>query len=266
MARHVDAWMDGIRLADLGAVLIQDVNEPEADQEITYGNRPGRAGQDVLSNKRRLLRVNIDIAIRELFDLGRRTAILQAVAGWASGDFLQLSNHPGQRLRVHQRTAPSLGAVRNYSEVMHIEFEAAVVPFWEEAVPVTVSDTAAAGEPYSGPLWIPGTADVPVEFTFTPESVPEGTPEPTLTDLTVTVACGGVTQEIQLTGMNVTGAVTFGRDEDDRMTIMNGETSLMRYRTQTSADDLVIPCGHATVSFEANIPGLGAFSARGRWL
>ena len=40
MARHVEAWMDGVRLSDLGAVLIQSVNEPSPDQEITYGNRP----------------------------------------------------------------------------------------------------------------------------------------------------------------------------------------------------------------------------------
>ena len=91
MARHVDAWMDGVRLADLGAILIQDVNEPTADQEITYGNRPGRAGRDVLVNKRRLLRVSIEIAIRELFDLKKRTAILQAVAGWANGSILELA-------------------------------------------------------------------------------------------------------------------------------------------------------------------------------
>lgn len=256
MARHVDAWMDGVRLADLGAILIQDVNEPTADQEITYGNRPGRAGRDVLVNKRRLLRVSIEIAIRELFDLKKRTAILQAVAGWANGSILELSNHPGQRLHVQQKAAPSLGKVRDYTTVMDIDFEASVIPFWEETVPVTFS---SSGETGSGQLQIPGTVDqVPIEFTFTPSG--------TLTALTVSVASGGVTQQIQLTGMSVTGAVSFGRDADDRLTIMNGSTSLMRYRTQTSADDLLIPCGTATVSFNANVSGTCVFSARGRWL
>lgn len=256
MARHVDAWMDGVRLADLGAILIQDVNEPPADQEITYGNRPGRAGRDVLVNKRRLLRVSIEIAIRELFDLKKRTAILQAVAGWANGSILELSNHPGQRLHVQQKAAPSLGNVRDYTTVMDIDFEASIIPFWEEILPVTLSSSGASG---SGQLQIPGTVDqVPIEFTFTPSG--------TLTALTVSVASGGVTQQIQLTGMSVTGAVSFGRDADDRLTIMNGSTSLMRYRTQESADDLLIPCGNATVSFSANVSGTGVFSARGRWL
>lgn len=256
MARHVDAWMDGVRLADLGAILIQDVNEPTADQEITYGNRPGRAGRDVLVNKRRLLRVSIEIAIRELFDLSKRTAILQAVAGWASGSILELSNHPGQRLHVQQKAAPSLGKVRDYTTVMSIEFEASVIPFWEEVIPATMSLT---GTSQSGTMLIPGTADqVPVEFTFTPSG--------TLTSLTVTVACGGVTQQIQLTGLSVSGAVVFGRDAEDRLTIKTGTTSLMRYRTQASDDDLLIPCGSATVSFAANVSGTGVFSSRGRWL
>lgn len=256
MARHVDAWMDGVRLADLGAILIQDVNEPTADQEITYGNRPGRAGRDVLVNKRRLLRVSIEIAIRELFDLKKRTAILQAVAGWANGSILELSNHPGQRLHVRQKAAPALGKVRDYTTVMDIDFEASVIPFWEELLPVTISRSGATG---SGQMQIPGTVDqVPIEFTFTPSG--------TLTALTVSVASGGVTQQIQLTGLSVTGAVVFGRDADDRLTIMRGSTSLMRYRTQESADDLLIPCGNATVSFIANVSGTGVFSARGRWL
>ena len=256
MARHVDAWMDGVRLADLGAILIQNVNEPTADQEITYGNRPGRAGRDVLVNKRRLLRVSIEIAIRELFDLKKRTAILQAVAGWANGSILELSNHPGQRLHVQQKAAPALGKVRDYTTIMDIDFEASVIPFWEEILPVTLSRSGATG---SGQLQIPGTVDeVPIELTFTPSG--------TLTALTVSVASGGVTQQIQLTGLSVTGAVSFGRDADDRLTIMNGSTSLMRYRTQESADDLLIPCGKATVSFSANVSGTGVFSAKGRWL
>lgn len=256
MARHVDAWMDGIRLADLGAILIQEVNEPAADQEITYGNRPGRAGRDVLVNKRRLLKVTIGFAIRELFNLSKRREILQAVAGWASGSILELSNHPGQQLHVQQKSAPSLGSVRDYTQVMNIEFEASVIPFWEEKVPATYSMNGTSG---SGTMHIPGTVDqAPVELTFTPSG--------TLTSLTVTASCKGVTQQIALTGMSVTGPVVFGRDSEDRLTIKTGNTSLMRYRTQASADDLLIPCGLATVSFSANVTGATSFSARGRWL
>lgn len=257
MARHIDAWMDGVRLADLGAILIQELTEPTADQEITYGNRPGRAGRDVLVNRRRLLRVTIGIAIRELYDLPKRTAILQAVAGWASGSILELSNHPGQRLHVQQKSAPALGSVRDYTTVMTLDFEASVIPFWEDIDPVTWSHTGSSG---TGTMIIPGTVDqVPVEASFTPASG-------SLTALTVTAVSGGVTQQIQLTGMSVAGPIVFGRDADDRLTITGGGVSLMRYRTQESADDLLIPCGAATVSYTANRSVTASFSARGRWL
>ena len=256
MARHVDAWMDGIRLADLGPILIQEVNEPPADQEITYGERPGRAGRLVLVNKRRLLRVSIEIAIRELFNLGRRTAILQAVAGWANGNILELSNHPGQRLHVQQKAAPALGKVRDYATAMMLDFEASVIPFWEEKSPVTCTLTGASG---SETMLIPGTVDQnPVEFTFSPSG--------TLTTLTVTAACGGNTEQIQLAGLNTSAPVVFGRDSEDRLTIKAGGTSLMHCRTQNSADDLLIPSGCANVSFSANVGGTAVFSARGRWL
>lgn len=255
MARHVDAWMDGVRLADLGPILIQDVNEPTADQEITYGNRPGRAGRDVLVNRRRLLRVTIEIAIRELFDLGKRTQVLQAVAGWARGSILELSNHPGQRLHVQQKAAPALGRVRDYTTVMPIDFEASVIPFWEEAAPVECRMTGSSG---TGTMLIPGTADqVPVNFSFRPQSA--------ATTLTISVACGGVTQQIQLTGMSI-GAIDFVRDSEDRLAILAGNVSMIRYRTQASDDDLLIPCGMATVSFSSDAPGEAVFSARGRWL
>ena len=256
MARHVEAWMDGVRLSDLGAVLIQSVNEPSPDQEITYGNRPQSEGRDVLVNKRRGLKITIEAVIRELFDLAKRTKIEQAIAGWASGSILELSNHPGQRLHVTRRMDPALGAVRNYNSVIKIELEASEIPFWEDIVPNTYSGSGSSG---SGTLLIGGTGfQIPVDATFTPSG--------TLTTLTVTVACDGVTRSIQLSGMSVSGAVAFGRDEHDRLTIKNGNTSLLRYRTQASADDLVVPHGSATVSWSANVSGSMAFSARGRWL
>jgi hypothetical protein len=57
MARHMDAWMDGVKLADVGAILIQQVDESPAEMEITYVTRPIRPGSDVLQNKRKSLKV-----------------------------------------------------------------------------------------------------------------------------------------------------------------------------------------------------------------
>ncbi len=256
MARHVDAWMDGVQLSSIGDVIIQNVNEPAPDQETTYVQRPVRSGQDVQKNKRKSLKVTIETVIRELYDLPRRTRIQQAVAEWATGGVLELSNHPGQRLRVIGKASPALGKVRDYNSTVSIELEADVVPYWENLQPNSASGSGSSG---SVSLLIDGTADeIPVEATFTPSG--------TLTSLTVTVACGGVTRQIALSGMSVSGTVVFGRDDYDRLTIKNGSTSLLRYRSDSSADDLIVPHGNATVSWSANVSGSMVFSARGRWL
>ena len=257
MARHIEAVMDGVRLADLGNIVIRSVNEPDPEMEIEYINRPTRGGREVQKRKRKALRVTINAAIHELYDLKKRNEIRQAVAKWCDGSILELSNHPGQRLHVISKAEPGIGDVRDFNSEMAIELEANEIPYWEESAPNTVSGSGTTG---SATLVIDGTAkEIPVEVTFTPGS--------TIAALTVTVSCGGVTRSIALSGMNVTsGTIRFGRDEKDRLTIRNGSTSLLRYRSAASADDLTVPAGRATVSWTAGVSGSISFSARGRWL
>ena len=258
MARHIEAWMDGIRLADIGAIVIDDVSEPPADMDIAYQARAVRGGQSVLKRRRKSLRVTISAKIHELYDLGKRNAIRQAIAEWCNGSILELSNHPDQQLHVISKGEPGLGAVRDFNSQLDIELEANEIPYWEDKMPNTVTGSGTTG---SATLLIAGTAkEIPVEVTFTPGSA--------LAALTVTVSCGGVTKSIALSGMSIGSgsAVVFGRDEKDRLTIKNGGTSLMRYRSAASADDLIVPAGTATVSWSADVSGSISFSARGRWL
>lgn len=256
MARHIEAWMDGIRLGDLGDVVIQDVSEPPADIEITYGTRNFRGGQNVQKRRRKSLRVTIHAAIHELFDLQRRNQIRQEIAAWCDGSILEMSNHPDQRLHVICKGEPGLGDVRDFNSQLDIELEANTIPYWEDNDPNTVSGSGSSGSAY---LQIAGTAkEIPVEVTFTPGAA--------LATLTITITCGGVSRQIALSGMSVTGAVVFGRDDQDRLTIKNGSNSLMRYRSASSDDDLILPHGKATVQWSASTSGSITFSARGRWL
>ena len=258
MARHIEAWMDGIRLGELGAIVIDDVSEPAAEMEITYGARNFRGGQTVQKRRRKSLSVTISAKVHELYDLKKRNAIRQAIAAWCDGSILELSNHPNQQLHVICKGEPGLGAVRDFNALLDIELEADEIPYWEEK---TANSATGSGTTGSTTLLVAGTAkEIPVEVTFTPGS--------TLAALTVTVACGGITKSIALSGMSVSSgsSVVFGRDEHDRLTIKNGNTSLMRYRSAESADDLIIPAGRATVSWTADVSGSITFRARGRWL
>ena len=258
MARHIEAWMDGVRLGDIGAIVIQDVNEPDPEMDIVYTSRPVRGGQDIVKKRRKSLRVTIEAKIHELYDLKKRTAIRQAIAKWCSGSILELSNHPDQQLHVVCRSEPGIGAVRDFNAQLSIELDADIIPYWEEKLANTVTGSGTSG---STNLLIAGTAkEIPVEVRF----VPSGT----VSSLAVAVACGGVTKAITLSGMSVSNSIVFGRDDQDRLTITDGTTgtSLMRYRTTASADDLVVPAGKATISWNASGSGSIYFSARGRWL
>lgn len=256
MSRRIEAVLDNVQLRDIGPVLISQVREPPAEMEITYGARPGRSGQDVLSCRRRLLRVSIDVQIKELFDLALRTSAQQAIAGWARGSILELSNHPGQQLHVKCRNYPVLGDVRDYTSELTIDLEADEIPFWEEKVPVNGSGSGASG---TIQMFIPGTAEeIPVDTVFTPSG--------TLTTLTVTAECGGISKSITLNGISISGAVQLTHDARGRLEITSGNISLLPYRTADSADDLLIPAGAATITWSANVSGSMQLTARGRWL
>jgi hypothetical protein len=147
--------------------------------------------------------------------------------------------------------------VRNFNSTLDMTFEADVIPYWEEKLATTASGSGTSG---TASMLIHGTAkEVPVDVTVAAGSA--------ITSLTVTVSCGGVSKSITLSGMNsLEGAITFSRDEQDRLQIMSGTTSLLPYRTAASADDLVIPAGKATVSWSVSASRSVSFSARGRWL
>ena len=247
--RHVDAWMDGIRLADVGPILINNVTESPPEMEVAYGTRPGRPGRDVVANRRRALRVTIDAVIRELYDLPRRTKAAEVVAKWARGSVLELSNHPGEYLKVFNRTVPTLGQIRDYNSVLKIEFEADEIPFWQSKTEITASETGATG---SFGLSVPGTAEnIPVGFVFTPTG--------TLTNLTVTVGETSIT----LSGLNIDGAVVVDYDEAGRIRIKTGNTSLLGYRTPLSSDYLAANGGSADITWTANVSGTLLVKARG---
>lgn len=257
MARHIEAWMDGIRLADLGAVFVKGVDEPAPEMDIEYVNRAIRGGRGIQKRKRRALQVTIHAAIHELFDLRKRAEIRDAVAQWAGGSILELSNHPDRRLHVICLAEPGLADVRDFNSTLDMTFEADVIPYWEEKIATTASGTGTSG---TASMLIHGTAkEVPVDVTVAAGSA--------ITSLTVTVSCGGVSKSITLSSLSsLEGAITFSRDNQDRLQIMSGTTSLLPHRTAASADDLIIPAGKATVSWSVSASRSVSFSARGRWL
>lgn len=253
MARHVEAWIDGNALSDYGPYIIREVREDAPSLEISAGSLLGRYGQRMLGRKRTSLKVTIEVLIRELYDLSRRSRAAEELARWASGSVLQLSNHPNRRLLVHLSAEPALGEVRDYNSVLRLEFTADEVPYWEDKL---TTDLSLSGLSDSGSLTVPGTAETPICLTVTPEDE--------LTEFTV--AAGGRT--IALSGFSIAqgGTLTISRDLIDGLAVRSGNVSLLRYRSAASADDLMVPPGPCAVSFSADISCDVAVTVRGRWM
>lgn len=252
MPRHIDAWMDGVALESLGGVILQAVSEDAPGMELTTGARPGRSGTRLLVRKRTELQVSMQVAIRERFDLGRRTAIIQALAAWADGSVLEMSNHPGQRLHVKCTSFAAPGEVRNWAEPVRIGVTAYEIPFWEDSVP---SSWTASGSTATETLHVTGTAPAPVDVTLSPTA-------DTLTGFSLTVAG----QTLTLAGLSVgtSASVVIDHDALDLIRIRTGTTSLLDKRT--GADDLIATPGACAVSYTASTACSLTLTVRGRWL
>lgn len=253
MPRHIEAYIDGVPLSSVGPVIIQQVYEDAPTLELTEGERPGRYGSRLLTKKRQSLKVTLEIAIRELFDLNTRARTMEAVAAWAKGSVLVLSSKPDKMLEVTCTAEPTLGAVRDYTATARIEFTAYNVPYWQDT---DWTSTAVSGTSATATLEIPGTVAAPVSIDVTPVSG-------TLTSLSVTA--GGAT--ISLTGLTATSAhvLTFERDVRDDLIIIYNGASQLSHRSAASADDLMSEPGSASISLTANTSVTATFKTRGRW-
>ena len=252
MPRHIDAYMDGVDLASVGPVLIQQVHEDAPQLALTEGERPGRYGSRLITRKRQTLRVTLEVAIRELFDLRARSHTMEAIAAWCRGSELQLSNHPSRRLLVECTAEPSLGAVRDYTATARLEFTAYNVPYWEDLLPVAMTLSGSTG---SASVYVPGTVPSPIRLRVVPEAA--------MTAFSVTAAG----QTVALTDLNVPagGELILERDSLDNLWITVNGVSMLSHRTSASADDLMAGPGYVPVSFTADAACAVTIQLRGRW-
>lgn len=252
MARHIEAWMDGTALSTVGPFIIKGVEESPAETVAYATDKPGIDGQRVTRRLRRELRVVLRVAIRELYDLPRRSYAAEQLAAWASGAVLQLSSKPERQLRVQLDRVPALGDVRDYTQELRVEWVAVSPPYWEDHLPTKLTLT---GSDTSGTLTVPGTVPTPLRLTITPGSA--------LTGFTVTA--GGKAIELDELGITAETDVVFDRDARDDLRMTGGGVSLTRFRTPESADDLMVSPGLVTVAFEASTSCTVIAEVYGRW-
>lgn len=147
--------MDDVPLAYVApSARIVDVIELAPTFTSDSKQRLGAPGSFLLRHQMKERRVRVQFALMDR-DYGRRTEAISAIAAWAQGQWLQISDRPGQRLRVVCTELPSTQSKRNWTALCELTFTAYSVPFWEDVQGVTVS---ASGTECSLSIVCPGNA------------------------------------------------------------------------------------------------------------
>lgn len=255
MSRRMKVWCNGISLTDaVPSAIIRGVQEDDPEVDLMTGERPGQPGQRVLYAKRTQLTVRVEIVLREVFDLAKRAQALQAVCAWAQDGTLELSNRPDQQLECIVTQRPALGADRDYTQLLSIEFAAIDCPYWLSRVEDSVSGTGTSG---TLSLNASGSVDTPLMFDVTPSGG-------SLTSFSVTA--NGET--INLTGLNVAAGekLKLYYDSNALQWITADGASVLSSRSADSADDIWITPGVPTdVAYTANVSSAVTVKTRGRW-
>jgi len=254
-----DVTLNGVSLREVyPRVLSVRLIDEAAQQAVTYGDSPGRDGRRVLGARRESKRVRVEFYIRDLYDLPRRTAVIDTINAWAApGGDLRWSGRPGQRLRVICASPARAEDAGDYTERISITYEANAAPYWEDAEPMPLTLTGASA---SGSLVVAGAARTPIEARVTPQAA--------LTSLTLTAEAGGETTRISLTGLSVAAGTVIALAHDDQGTlaITAGGVSILPSRTGDSDDELIARPPVTRVTLTADAACTAAITARGRYL
>lgn len=211
-----------------------------------------RHGLQLLRRVRESLTIRVSFVIPEYDPIRRRTLVSQLHAWADPGGVLTTSDRPGQRLIVVCDTLPMLSAL-SWSDVIHIDFTAYALPFWEyEAETQAVTDSAAE-------LLLPGDAEeIPVACKVT------NTGDAPLT--TLTLGCGDT--QMTFAGLSLApGSVLELSSTAGLLTAKTDGASVLMQRTGDSSDLLLADGGKpAVVSVTADGSVSAVFHARGRLL
>lgn len=255
MKRHVEVWINGVEMRDADPrVVIQQFRDGVPEVETVFGESPWRDGQRFIARRRLTKEIQIAFQIRELYDMGKRQEVLDAVNAWAQDGILETNVQPGKFIRVIASGWATQQSARDAVETYTVTFTAAS-PYWEESGQTTQSVTGTAS---TGTIINGGTAQAPVKVTVMPESS-----SATVTAATLTVGDSSIT----LQGIAATQSAPLVIDYDERgfLGITVGTTSALSKRTAASADDLMAIPGANTIGLAADVSAEAVFSLRGRY-
>ena len=254
--RREDVYLNDLSLRQVDPRIINVVVvEPDAQEDIGYAAFPGRPGQRVIRRQRLSKKIQVQFGIRELYNLARRAEIIDAVNRWAADGALSTTTHPDRIAQVIVTKYAAAADVRDYNGAYSVEFEAAGIPYWQDATPARLDLTGASA---SGKLLIYGSAETALDADVTPTG-------DAMTSLTITAtSADGGASSMTFSGLSVAvgSTVSLSHDADGMLTLSSG---LLAARTAASDDDLLARPGEATIAVTANAAVSATIRARGRW-
>lgn len=263
-----EATLNGVAFSSLSDELILlDIVE-EASQMNTQ-TTPRTMGDGMIRtlNRRESLSVRLEYQIRTQ-DTIKRAAVRDAVTSWAAkGGNLKVNTRPDLQLSVVMDAAPALESSMKWDAPLSVVFTAYAVPYWEGGnSSVNVEMFYSAPEEYymAGLIEPAGNIAVPLRMLL---FVSENS---FLHQFSIT--CGETSMTFE--GMEIEPGSIIAVDYDqngilyaENMTDLEGENSLLGFRTPDSNDNLI---AEANVSNQiivvADAELTGRIYTRGRWL
>lgn len=249
-------------------LVLVDIVEEEAKMDTQTVPLGLKSGMMRTVNRRKSLSVKLKFCIRTQ-DVERRAALRDAVAAWAAkGGALKTNTRPGKILDVVADVPPALASSGKWTDELELTLTAYEIPYWQSEKMTSVSFFAQPLD--SGGYWIADLIN------------PDGNAgEAELNAMIYHIGTG------PLTRMKITCGDTFfefdGLDiqPDSVITItyesgilsvldftqLEGDNSLLKYRTAESSDDLIATSGvDNQLIIEADQQLKGNIYTRGRWL
>lgn len=276
MFLRFDAELNGRKFSEISPhVLLRDIVEIPAAIDIRTTQRAGRYGQTAPVKKRLSLSIRLVYRIRE-YDIVKRAELRNKVAEWAQdGGWLTINTRPGLRLRVVCDTPPAMDSSLRWTQDLSFDLIAYTMPYWETVEEQSITLNTAWSDSHqmyygSNVIAPDGNVDkVPVTCFITNGST-DGTP---LTNLRIVVD----ETAMEFEGMNIKsggylgGWFSISYNDDDVQEIRNMrdnvDTSLLKFRTAESNDDLLARSGtNNQIQVYSNVPITATFYARGRWV
>lgn len=247
-------------------IIIKGVDGGAGKDTVTAVATGAGDGTRITGKRRESVEVQVRFSMNIRRDvIEERAEVLEAVNAWAvQGGWLEINYKPNRRLYVDEIVTPGEGDLWKRLSEYTITFRARAVPYWQEKDEVSVTTKTSSGT--SGVIAVAGSAKTAMNAELLNMSGKK------IDQATITI--GGKSMSFTTLGMNadeslvIDHSITKGKNVI-RIRIRNtagSYRSVLKYRTEGSADEFLADPGDCAFSFTAQRACRLTVKCRGRFV